>query len=95
MAKITEEQKQVFEGKLFTMFPDAKTKGEVTRAQLLEVREKHKIDYHPLWLMKTPIGRGLYALDGGMAQTAVVGNTVRKVEQKQVESFVVDYSNTK
>ena len=45
MAKITEEQKQVFEGKLFTMFPDAKTKGEVTRAQLLEVREKHKIDY--------------------------------------------------
>ena len=95
MAKITEEQKQIFEGKLFTMFPDAKTKGEVTRAQLLEVREKHKIDYHPLWLMKTPIGRGLYALDGGNAQTVVVGNTVRKVEQKQMESFTVDYSNTK
>ena len=97
MAKITEDQKAFFEDKLFTMFPDAKTDGKVTRSQLLYVREKNNIDYHPLWLMKTPIGRGLYALDGGKSTPApaVVGNTVRKPEQKPVESFSVDYSNTK
>ena len=67
MAKITEQQKAFFEDKLFEMFPDAKTIGTVTRKQLLEVRAKHKIEYHPLWLMQDVVGRGLYALPGGRA----------------------------
>lgn len=62
MAKITEEQKQIFEQNLFAMFPDTQTSGQVTRKQLLEVRESCNIEYHPLWLMQNVIGRGLYAI---------------------------------
>jgi MoxR-like ATPase len=93
MAKITEGQKQVFEDKLFAMFPDVVTSGQVTRKQLLEVREKCGIDYHPLWLMQDVIGRGLYALPGGkqVVSNPVAGNTALK----PVESFAVDYLNTK
>jgi MoxR-like ATPase len=90
MAKITEQQKAFFEDKLFEMFPDAKTSGTVSRKQLLEVRAKHKVDYHPLWLMQDVVGRGLYSIKGG--KPTVVGNTALKPEP--VESFVVDYSNT-
>lgn len=93
MAKITEGQKQVFEDKLFALFPDVKTSGQVTRKQLLEVREKCGIDYHPLWLMQDVIGRGLYALPGGkqVVSNPVAGNTALK----PVESFAVDHLNTK
>ena len=90
MAKITEGQKQVFEDKLFKMFPDVQTSGQVTRKQLLEVRETCGIDYHPLWLMQNVIGRGLYALPSGNI-LPVVGNTALK----PVESFAVDNLNTK
>ena len=95
MAKITEQQKAFFEDKLFEMFPDVKTSGTVTRKQLLEVRSKNKIDYHPLWLMQDVIGRGLYSINGGKPAVAVVGNTVVKTKPEPEESFVVDYSNTK
>jgi MoxR-like ATPase len=91
MAKITEQQKAFFEDKLFEMFPDTKTSGTVTRKQLLEVRTKNKIDYHPLWLMQDVVGRGLYSIKGGKP-AVVVGNTALKSEP--VESFVVDYTNT-
>lgn len=94
MAKITEQQKAFFEDKLFEMFPDVKTSGTVTRKQLLEVRTKNKIDYHPLWLMQDVVGRGLYSINGGKPATAVVGNTVIKTKSEPVESFVVDYTNT-
>jgi len=94
MAKITEQQKAFFEDKLFEMFPDVKTSGMVTRKQLLEVRTKNKIDYHPLWLMQDVVGRGLYSINGGKPATAVVGNTVIKTKSEPVESFVVDYTNT-
>jgi len=94
MAKITEQQKAFFEDKLFEMFPDTKTTGTVTRKQLLEVRAKNKIDYHPLWLMQDVVGRGLYSINGGKPSTVVVGNTVVKTKSEPVESFVVDYTNT-
>lgn len=92
MAKITEGQKQVFEDKLFEMFPDTKDTGLVTRKQLLTVREKCNIDYHPLWLMQDVVGRGLYAIPGGGHTPAVVGNTALKPEVV-VESNVIDYAN--
>jgi MoxR-like ATPase len=94
MAKITEGQKQVFEDKLFKMFPDTQDTGLVTRKQLLAVREKHNIDYHPLWLMTNVVGRGLYALPGGAAtkvSAPVDGNTALKPEV--VETHVIDYAN--
>lgn len=94
MAKITEQQKAFFEDKLFEMFPDTKTTGTVTRKQLLEVRTKNKINYHPLWLMQDVVGRGLYSINGGKPSTVVVGNTVVETKSEPVKSFVVDYTNT-
>lgn len=94
MAKITEDQKQVFEDNLFKLFPDTKDTGVVTRKQLLTVREQCNIDYHPLWLMQDVVGRGLYALPGGATNkvmTPVFGNTALKPEV--VEMDLHNYDN--
>ena len=92
MAKTDVAFRETFEAKMFEMYPDVQTKGQVSRPQLMEVMAKLKTDKFPLWLMKDKVGRGLYALDGGRAKhdAAVVGNTALKPQ----ESFVVDYSNT-
>ena len=92
MAKISEQEKQLFEARLFQEFPDVQTSGSVTRKQLMTIRDKYDLDYYPVWLMTNTVSRGLYAIPGGK-QPAVVGNTALKTETK--ESFVVDYSNTK
>jgi len=89
MAKITEAQKAFFEEKLFEMFPDVQSDRLVSRKQLLEVREKYNIDYHPLWLMQDVRARGLYAIEG---------NAVKKVDTpvavvKESVSMTIDFSN--
>jgi MoxR-like ATPase len=91
MAKCDVAFRATFEEKLNEMFPDIKTKGTVSRPQLIECMAKLKTDKYPLWLMKNKLGRGLYAIDGGVP--AVEGNTVRK-PVAVVESFTVDYTNT-
>jgi hypothetical protein len=94
MAKIDETFRREFELKMYDMFPDVKTKGTVSRPQLLDVMSTLKTDKYPLWLMKDKIGRGLYAVSSAGVPT-VVGNTALKpkIEIKQ-ESFIVDYTNT-
>ena len=89
MSKISDSQKADFEAKLFEMFPDVKETGTVTRKQLLTCREVHKVDFHPLWLMSQPAGRGLYSIDGGAPVKRVAGNTALKPE-----SVMVDFTNT-
>lgn len=88
MAKTDVAFRESFEAKMYEMYPDVQTKGEVSRPQLMEVMAKLKTDKFPLWLMKDKVGRGLYAIDG--SKPAVVGNTALKPQ----DSFVVDYSNT-
>jgi MoxR-like ATPase len=78
-----------FESKLFEMFPDAKTSGTVSRQELVTVMKKLKTEKYPLWLMKTKVGRGLYAIPGGNITTPVVGNTALQPQ----ESVDVDYTN--
>ena len=92
MAKTDVAFRESFEAKMYEMYPDVQTKGQVSRPQLMEVMAKLKTDKFPLWLMKDKVGRGLYALDGGRVKhdAAVIGNTALKPQ----ESFVVDYSNT-
>jgi MoxR-like ATPase len=92
MAKISDQEKQFFESKLFEEFPDVLTTGKVTRKQLVHIRDKYDTGYYPVWLMQTSVGRGLYAISGGQ-QTPVVGNTALKPQTQ--ESFMVDYTNTK
>lgn len=92
MAKVSEQEKQLFESRLFQEFPDVQKSGSVTRKQLMAIRDKYDLDYYPVWLMTNTVSRGLYSIPGGK-QPAVVGNTALKTETK--ESFVVDYSNTK
>jgi len=94
MAKVDSVFRREFEIKLFEMYPDVQSKGTVSRPQLIDVMKKLKTEKFPLWLMKDKVGRGLYALDGGMNRVAVVGNTVLKSEPVK-ESFVVDYNDTK
>jgi MoxR-like ATPase len=94
MAKVDELFRREFEIKLFEMYPDVQTKGTVTRPELLDVMKALKSEKYPLWLMKDKVGRGLYALDGGKNRAPVIGNTALKPEPV-IESFVVDYTNTK
>ena len=86
MAKTDVAFRETFEAKMHAMYPDVKTKGVVSRPQLMEVMAKLKTEKFPLWLMKTKAGRGLYAIDGNAA-VAVQTEDVK-------ESFQVDLTNT-
>ena len=86
MAKIDLNFRETFESKLNEMFPDVNTKGIVARPQLVEVMQTLKTDKYPLWLMKTKVGRGLYAINGGAA--------VAVKEEAPQMSYNVDYTNT-
>ena len=97
MAKITEAQKQEFEQKLFEMFPDVQTSNQVTRSQLLAVRETMGNPFHPLWLMQTQLGRGLYAIPGGSVTQPMARKPVTEYAEtpaKKMESVVVDFTDT-
>jgi MoxR-like ATPase len=96
MAKITEAQKQEFEQKLFEMFPDVQTSNQVTRSQLLAVRETMGNPFHPLWLMQTQLGRGLYAIPGGSVTQPMARKPVTEYADapKKMESVVVDFTDT-
>ena len=74
-------EQNVFESKLFEMFPDIADSGVVSRAQIVETMENLGTAKYPNWLMVNKVGRGLYAIAGG--------NAVRKVvEQETVENDV-------
>jgi MoxR-like ATPase len=85
MAKTDVAFRETFEAKMHEMYPDVKTKGVVSRPQLMEVMTQLNTEKFPLWLMATKAGRGLYAIDGNAAVSA-------KPEVK--ESFQVDLTNT-
>jgi len=88
MAKVDAAFQAEFETKLFEMFPDITTRGNVSRQELMDVMEVMGTKKFPAWLMENKLGRGLYAIDGG--KPVVVGNVV----MKEKESFAVDYTNT-
>ena len=72
---------EVFESKLFEMFPDIRDSGVVSRTQIVDTMNALNTTKYPNWLMTNKVGRGLYAIAGG--------NTVRKVvEQEIVENDV-------
>ena len=79
-----------FEDKLFEMFPDAKASSTVSRQQIVVVMKKLKTEKYPLWLMKTKVGRGLYAIPGGNITMPVIGNTALQAQEESVE---VDFTN--
>ena len=91
MAKIDNDYIQLFEGKLFEMFPDVKTTSTVSRKQIQTVMEKLKSSKYPTWLMQTKLGRGLYAIPGGSITAPIAGNTA--LAPQQPESVIVDYTN--
>jgi MoxR-like ATPase len=85
MAKTDTAFRENFEAKMHEMYPDVRTKGVVSRPQLMEVMAQLNTEKFPLWLMATKAGRGLYAIDSNAAVAA-------KPEVK--ESFQVDLTNT-
>ncbi len=89
---------EVFESKLFEMFPDVKSSGTVSRQQIVSTMEQLGINKYPTWLMVNKVGRGLYAIAGG-ASNAVAKpaetfeNDVRKlnyVTESTVAAPLVD-----
>ena len=74
-------EQNVFESKLFEMFPDILDSGVVSRQQIVETMTALGTTKYPNWLMVNKVDRGLYAIAGG--------NAVRKVvEQEVVENSV-------
>lgn len=75
---------EVFESKLFELFPDVQSSGTVSRQQIVTTMEQLGTTKYPTWLMVNKVGRGLYAIAGG-ASNAVAKpaetfeNDVRKV----------------
>ena len=53
---------------LIQEFPDVKTSGHVTRNQISHTMEKLGTSKWPTWLMTNKVGRGLYAIQGGVDQ---------------------------
>lgn len=89
---------EVFESKLFEMFPDVVTSRVVTRKQITETMSALGTDKYPKWIIDNKVGRGLYAIAGGNAvatHTHEVETNVRKsvyVTEATVEAPVLDHN---
>lgn len=62
---------QKFEDKLFSLFPDVKTNGQVTRTQILDTMRALKTHKEPIWIKRNRIGWGIY-------QVPSVAKTIKK-----------------
>jgi MoxR-like ATPase len=83
---ITNQQKQEFEDKLFSVFPDVKATSVVSRTQLLEIIKILKMKSSG-WLMTNKIGRGLYSIPGGSISMPTIGNTALEPSEPMNLSF--------
>ena len=89
---------QLFETKLFELFPDVQSSGTVSRQQIMSTMNALNTTKYPTWLMANKVGRGLYAIAGGNAVAKVVPletieNDVRKpvyVTEAEVAAPLVD-----
>jgi MoxR-like ATPase len=82
---------QSFEAAMDKMFPDVKTTGVISRQQIREVMASLKTERYPSWLMKTTVGRGLYAVPGASVTAPIHGNTA--LAPTLSENVIVDYTN--
>jgi MoxR-like ATPase len=97
MRKVIMNQ-QLFETKLFELFPDVQSSGTVSRQQIMSTMNALNTTKYPTWLMANKVGRGLYAIAGGNAVAKVVPletieNDVRKpvyVTEAEVAAPLVD-----
>lgn len=60
----TTDFQTMFDTALFEAYPDVKSSGQVTRKQIVEIREKLGTNKWPTHIVKNQIGRGLYAING-------------------------------
>ena len=93
MSKETSQETII--GKVYAAFPETKTTGVVTRAQL---RKATSSPYLPNWLAEAKVDRGLYAIPGGKIQAAksfvpAVQQVVVETAKETEKSVVIDYSN--
>jgi len=82
---------QTFETTMYTLFPDIKTKGVVSRQQIRSVQTELKTERWPAWLAKVSVGRGLYAVPGSSVTAPIQGNTT--LAPSLAENVIVDYTN--
>jgi hypothetical protein len=78
-----------FESKMYEMFPELSSGGNVSRPQLMQVMEALNTTKYPLWLMKTKVGRGLYPVDGvGATQSEPTKEVSVKVDLTDTQSLI-------
>ena len=82
---------QTFETTMYTLFPDIKTKGVVSRQQIRSLQTHLKTERWPSWLTKVSVGRGLYAVPGSSVTSPIQGNTA--LAPTLSENVIVDYTN--
>jgi hypothetical protein len=75
---------QVFETKLFEMFPDVQSSGVVSRQQIMSTMDALGTAKYPTWLMNNKVGRGLYAIAGGGAVAKIVPQEIESDVRKPV-----------
>lgn len=81
-----QENREQFVSKMEEMYPNAAVDGQVTRAQVMDVMKNLGVTKFPAWLMENRVGRGLYAVQGGLKSNAVT-------KEEAMQSYEVDYSN--
>lgn len=89
------EFRKMFESKMFEVYPDVKTLGKVSRAQITDVMKQLNTKKYPLWMMKTKVAHGLYSIDGGVQSEEIIGNVIKKVDHVSQSPTTVDYTDTK
>lgn len=89
MSKVDAMFREKFESKMYELFPELSSGGNVSRPQLLQVMEELNTTKYPLWLMKTKVGRGLYPVDGvGATQSETTTVTSVKVDLTDTQSLI-------
>ena len=61
-----ENFQQEFNNALFKTYPDVQSSGQVTRKQIIDIREQLNTNKWPTHIVNNQIGRGLYAISGGV-----------------------------
>lgn len=90
--------KTKFEQALFETFPDAKTTGQVTRKQLLEIQEKLGTTKWPHYISNNKIGRGLYSIHPMMPipnknNSVTSLENIKSMPSETIESLIPSVDN--
>jgi len=87
---------EIFETRLYEMFPDTKTTGTITTKNIEAVMKDVKTSYFPRFLLSHRVQRGLYAVKGSYREDEVVNTpTVKLSLIPKIDDNYVPFGNHK